>query len=574
MREGSGVRYPLAMRCRLKLLLLLLLPVSCSGGDGAGEGFNVVLISLDSTRRDLLSAYGHAAPHAPDVASSPRLDALAAEGVLFREAYATTSWTLPSHMTLMTGVPELVHGVEIDYLRPDPSRTTLAEALRGRGYRTAGFYSGPYLEPRFGFGRGFDRYESGYGPDLAAATRRFTEAHTGGDQDAARAASLEVESMSHKDVSAASIVDAAIAEIEAASGEQRPFFLFAHFFDPHYDYLPPEPHASTFDPSYAGAVDGHDFWVNPAISIIDSRLPSGRQRVADERDLEHVRALYAGELAWTDAQVGRLLDALERVGAAENTLVIVTSDHGDEFFEHDGLGHRRTLYEESVRIPMILRMPGVLPAGSEVDGLVSNEDVFATIFELLDLPAVPTVLGASMVPLIEGDRAEQRSVIGRLVTSSPVTLQAPTPSGAVQARGQLITIEETYRKGSIKITRRRRWPEVDGRPPAGAGEALRANRDRERARETLTWIDVARYPDEPPGAESSNFAGGPARAALQEFHDRYVDLSARRAKARLPGNEPPMPDMSGLGYVTGSPAGDEVDEIFRLPPPGEALLNG
>ena len=565
----------MAMRSgpRTSISLALVLLGACGGDKGeSGESYNVLLISLDSTRRDLVGAYGFQAPHAPGVTSSPNLDALAAEGVLFRDAYATTSWTLPSHMTLMTGVPELVHGVEIDYLRPDPSRRTLAEVLKGYGYRTAGFYSGPYLEPRFGFARGFDRYESGYGAELSAATRRFVEAHTRGDANAATIASRDIESLSHKDVSAATIVDGAIEEIGAAAAAGRPFFVFTHFFDPHYDYLPPEPHASTYDPDYGGQITGRDFWTNEAISIFDQRLPSGRKRVVNDRDLEHIRALYAGELAWTDSQLGRLFEALEASGITDNTLVIVTADHGDEFFEHQGIGHRRTLYEEAVRIPMIMRLPGVLPEGVEVDGLVANDDIFSSVLELLDLPAVSGVLGDSVVPLVDGEGADERAVFGRMVLATGIVLQAQSGGLPVDVPAQLITIEESYRMGSIKITRRRSWPEINGRPPAGTANALRANRDREHAEETLTWIDIARYPDEPAGASSTDFSGRKVRAVLREFNDTYVELIRLRGKARLAGDEPPMPDMSGLGYTAGTPANDEVDEMFRLPPPGQDVL--
>ena len=143
---------------------------ACSGTDDAPRP-NVLLISIDSLRRDLVGAYGFESPFAPGVSSSPTLDRLASEGALLENAYATTSWTLPSHLTMLTGHPELLHGVDMDQHVPDPSRRLLSERLQAVGYRTAGFFSGPYLDPDFDFARGFDRYEACYGPSLAMASR-------------------------------------------------------------------------------------------------------------------------------------------------------------------------------------------------------------------------------------------------------------------------------------------------------------------------------------------------------------------------------------------------------------------
>ncbi|MEM7305566.1 MAG: sulfatase [Planctomycetota bacterium] len=570
------------------LLLFTLGLSACSGGGDApsGEGYNVLLISLDSTRRDLLGAYGFESPYAPGVSPSPNLDALADGGVLLRDAYSTTSWTLPSHMSLLTGQPELVHAVDIDYLRPDPSRRTLAELLRTRGYATSGFFSGPYLDSRFGFAEGFDRYEACYGPTLSDASKRMLAAYERAAQAAAtgdaraereaRAEALELEGqvdgLSHRDVSSTSIVDAAAEAMAASVRAGQPFFVFAHFFDPHYDYVPPEPF-DRFDPDYAGDVDGEDFWTNPAVSEFDRSLPSGRRRTIGDRDLEHIRALYAGELAWTDAEVGRLLDKLDELGVAERTLVIVTADHGDEFFEHDAIGHRRTLYEEVVQVPMILRMPGVLPAGADVDGLVANNDVYATVLELLEMPAVPGMRSDSMVGLIRGaDDGAERAVFGRLLTALQITLQVPSGDQRIDVQGTLFTLQETYRKGPIKITRRREWPEPAGDVPLEVGTELRRTRDQHRAREVLRWIDVERYPGEPEAMHSTDFTSPSVRALLQEFHDAYGELLRDRAQAGLQGqDEPPLAGMEGLGYTDGASAAVSSD-LFVLPPPGRDLL--
>ena len=566
-----------------RLLLPLALLAGCGSG-GGGTGVNVLLISLDSTRRDLLGAYGFESARAPGRSSSPNLDRLAAEGVLMEDAYSTTSWTLPSHMSLLTGQPELVHAVDIDYLRPDRSRPTLAGALRARGYRTAGFYSGPYLDPRFGFAQGFDRYEDGYGPALAKASRELRAADERveragpADGPAARAARqqalLRVEALSHEDVSSRSVVDAALSELEAAAAAGGPFFLFTHFFDPHYDYVAPAPHDTAFDPDYAGELDGRDFWANPKLSEPDPEHPGLRVRRASERDLEHVRALYAGELAWTDAQIGRLLDKLGELGLAQNTLVIVTADHGDEFFEHGSLGHRRTLFEEVVRVPMILRLPGALAANRRVGGLVSTVDVVPTVLELLALPSIPGLTSSSMVGLIDGrEDGAERAVFGRLLTVARIGMRAPS-SGDAPIPGQLIRVQETYRKGPIKIVRERSWPEASGPVPPAARAALDKKRDEDHARERLVWIDVERNPAEHEADHSSDFADPRARAALEEFRDRYVELLRERTGARLQDDEDgPLVGLGGLGYTAGTaPADATAIDRFVLPPPGIGVV--
>src|SRR5262249_9142703 len=150
------------------------------------------------------------------------------------------------------------------------------------------------------------------------------------------------------------------------------FFLFAHYFDPHYDYVPPPPFDGEFDPDYAGSIDGRDFV----------------RRLADPsvtpRDVEHLRALHAGELAWTDSQIGRVLDELDRRGLAPNLLVIVGADRGDEFLEHGGFGHRRTLYQEVVRVPLILRWPNGLKAGGVHKGTRSLASIKPSVLALID----------------------------------------------------------------------------------------------------------------------------------------------------------------------------------------------
>jgi arylsulfatase A-like enzyme len=568
--------------------LLGLLPLWVACPQQTPPPPNVLLISLDSTRRDLLGVYGHSSPLAPDVSSSPRLDALAADGVVMNRAYSTTSWTFPAHVSLLTGEPELVHAVDIDTHRPDPLRPFLSERLRERGYRTAGFVSGPYLEAGFGFDRGFDRYETRYGEELAAAsataaeeTRALEQAERDGrDLPAARAAERRaraaLDRASHQDRSARSVSDAVIEELERAADGGQPFFVFAHYFDPHYDYVPPAEEARRFDPAYAGAISGEHFYTNPAISTPDPERPGRRLRVVSDRDLSHLRALYAAELATTDAEIGRALDALEARGLAANTLVVVTADHGDEFFEHDGIGHRSTLYEELVRVPLILRLPGRLPAGARIDALVSLVDLAATVLELIDPTLAAPAGSTSFLPLIDGSEdGAGRAVFGRLATARSAKLSVAGAAGAREVIPVLaLSLTESYRQGSLKITRTVHWNRPRGPVPPRTLRAIREQNRRQREGEELRWIDLARFPAEREEDHSTDFSDPAARAALRAFNERYTELLARRGHADLAvARDDELARLQALGYVEeGGERPSIASEEFTLAPPGRAIL--
>ncbi len=521
-----------------RLLVLLTLSV-CACTKERDPRPSVLLISLDSVRRDLVGAYGDTKlPYANGRSPSPNLDRLAAEGVLV-DAVSTTSWTLPAHVTLFTGLPELVHGVEQDGQRIDDALPTLPEILRDAGYRTAGVYSGPYLDPRFGFGRGFERYLAGYGPELSAAALRAAaavervraldaevsrdERYEALTENAWAERALEV--ASHQDSSSQTVSDLLLAELaEAADDERRPFFLFAHYFDPHFDYVPPPPFDRLFDPDYSGAVDGRDFARRLAAPELDAR------------DLEHLRALQAGELAWTDAQIGRVLDELDRRGLAGNTLVVVVSDHGEEFLEHGGLGHRRTLHEESVRVPMILRLPGVVPAGRE-HGPTSLAAVKPTVLALVE----------GERPLWQGtlESPAGKGLLGRLIVN---------PTGERQG----VRVIESFHHQALKLLRERALTAAETTDPD----------------ETLRWIDLQLHPDERDADWTVDFMDSSAREALEAFRHAYDELTRmRRAPATTEKTDDLLAAFRGLGY-----AGEEArlgaiasDEIV-LPRPGDSVL--
>jgi hypothetical protein len=271
-----------------------------------------------------------------------------------------------------------------------------------------------------------------------------------------------------------------------------------------------------------------------------------------------------------DDHLGRLLARLDALGAADRTLVIVVADHGDEFFEHGSLGHRQTVFDEVLRIPMLLRLPGTLPAGTVVRGPVSLADIFPTVLELLGLPAAD-VGGTSLVPLVRGGDTAARAALARLIRFRQGTL---TVDGAHKVPGREAIVEEAYVTGSIKVVRRRRWPFGPPGLPASVSRAIHDLGEQAYRREELAWIDVARFPDEPPSAFSTRFDTPAAVEALRRFQDEYRRQTARAGvhfTASKPIGDVVQQKLAGLGYLA---AGEEPDtavpvRAFVLPPPGD-----
>jgi arylsulfatase A-like enzyme len=357
---------------------------------------NILLVSIDSLRADHVHAYGYRRE------TTPALDALAAEGARFATAVAPTSWTLPSHLTLLTGLPPERHGVVADGQRLTARALFVSEVLWAAGYTTAGFVSAPYLDAAYGFAQGFDHYD-----DYTLAKRSFTDSHHG---------------------ETGPVIAGLFAEWLAgweAGGGQRPFFAFLHLWDAHYDYTPPPPYDRLFDPDYTGDATADDFERNP-------RLHAGM----DARDLAHVVALYDGEIRFVDATLARILDQLRGRGILDRTVVVVTADHGEEFFEHGRKGHKQALYDESILVPLVVRYPPRVPAATVVGEQVRLMDVPATILALAEVAAPatfagradgPTAAARDLTPWMTaapGARPPALAAFADLVGDAPVPLAA------------------------------------------------------------------------------------------------------------------------------------------------------
>ena len=360
---------------------------------------NVLLVSIDTLRADHLSSYGY------DRKTSPEIDRLASEGVVFEQMVSSTSWTLPSHASMLTGLSDSVHGVDRNdrYLKPE--RRTLAESLREAGYRTAGFYSGPYLHPIYGMDQGFDDYiscasEPAYSVFDVRDGKRVESPKGSKDRampdPQARKAAAE---SAHEDITNPRILDELSKWLGEHGRDEKPFFLFVHMWDVHFDFIPPAPYNRMWNPGYTGWMDGRGLWKNPRV-----------QKGLAEEDLRQMIALYDGEISWTDHHVGKILDLIDGLGKRDSTLVVVTGDHGEEFFEHGKFGHHKTIHGEVVNVPLVMRFPGRIAPGTRSPALARMIDVTPTILDLVGLAPVPCVMGRPLASAVGAGKAESGMV--------------------------------------------------------------------------------------------------------------------------------------------------------------------
>ena len=314
---------------------------------------NVIIIGIDTLRADHLG-------FAEYKNTAPNIEKLAAQSAVFTNAFSTSSWTLPSFHSILTSLYPSSHGVKYDTHRISNSTTTFAEIMKRNGYRTAGFICGPYLKSIFGFNQGFDLYDE----HLSSIKQPD----------------------SHKDITSEKLTNSAIFWLKKHGNKK--FFLFLHYWDPHYDYIPPKPFDRIFDPEYTGSIDGTNIQKSSKIN------PD-----MDKRDLDHILALYDGEIMWTDSHIGRLLDYLKVSGLFKNTIIVVTSDHGEEFLDHGDKSHRKTLYNEVIHVPLMFKIPGIdNPAKDK--SLVSTVDIMPTVLNALNIKYGIDTDGISLIPII------------------------------------------------------------------------------------------------------------------------------------------------------------------------------
>jgi arylsulfatase A-like enzyme len=331
---------PSARLCAL--LIAGLLSAACESRPS-----NVILISIDTLRADHLGSYGYSRE------TSPFLDSLARRGVIFEEATAPAAWTVPSHASMLTGLYPRSHGLRFPRDKLPPEVATLPSMLSEQGYATGAVVNVPLLSQGRGFERGFDHFAY------------FRPA--AGPEGRARSVSEEGVSWARK------------------QGEQ-PFLLFLHYYDVHSNFQPLPRYRRMFEQPYAGIADGTTAQLKA--------YRKGKVKLADA-DARHLLDLYDAGIRQLDDELAELFADLEEEELLENTLVFITSDHGEEFFDHGDFLHGRTLYQELVHVPLLVLGPG-LPEGLRVREPVSLVDLVPTILALLGLPEPDAIEGEDL----------------------------------------------------------------------------------------------------------------------------------------------------------------------------------
>jgi arylsulfatase A-like enzyme len=339
---------------RLRLAALLALAASaCGGGDERPR--LVVLVSIDTLRADHLGFYGY------ERETSPVLDALARESTVFDEAMSSSPWTLPAHASLLTGLYPSRHGLTSHERYLSSGLATLAQLFSRAGYRTAAVVNSHNLGPDFGLDRGFQQY-------------RYFE-----------------ENASQREPSR-QITDQAVQWVGEAG--KRPLFLFLHYYDVHSDYASLPEHEAEFLRPYEGIADGTTAQLAAHREGKVSLSPADAPNLIDR---------YDAGIRQMDAEIGRFLDFLRERNLMEETLLVLTSDHGEEFFEHGGVLHGQTQYQEVLRVPLVVRGPEV-PAGRRIATPVSLVDVAPTLLGLTGIEVPQGLSGVDVAPLwSEGD---------------------------------------------------------------------------------------------------------------------------------------------------------------------------
>jgi arylsulfatase A-like enzyme len=342
---------------------LSVLPPAAAGAP------NLLLIVLDTVRAMSMSLYGHTVPN------TPQLERLAQRGVLFRNAFATSPWTFPSHATMFTGL--YPSEMEAGWTAPlADDYTTLAETLAARGYATAGFVANlQYCTQETGIAQGFAHYED-IPLSLSEIVMSSSLARVIINNPTLRSVLGYHDILGRK--TATDITNAFLDW--TGQSPARPFFAFLNYYDAHEPYLPPAP----FDTAFGG-VAGRN--VNLIRHLSPRMAERSQKRGMSETERRAEERAYDAAIAYVDAELGRLFDELDRRGLMQNTVVIVTSDHGELFGEHDLFSHGNSLYAPTLHVPLLIASPVRLaPAAAVVDDYVTLRDLPATALDLLGLP--------------------------------------------------------------------------------------------------------------------------------------------------------------------------------------------
>jgi choline-sulfatase len=317
---------------------------------------NVIVLVMDTARADVFSPF-----NAGTRVKTPALDRLARSSAVFRNAYTNENWTKPSVATILSGLYPSTHGAKREPDVLNAAVALLPEILSRRGFSTAAFIANGYCSDKFGFQRGWSFYRN-----YIRENRPSQAEHVFSD---------------------------ALAWLER--NRARPFFLYLQTIDPHVTYAPPADQLRMYHPEpYRGPL-------GPTLDGFEQAAISQGKRKVSAADVRWMRALYDGEISYHDLHLGRFLRGLAGADLLDETLLVITNDHGEEIGDHGRHGHGHTLYQELIRSPLLMRHPPLFPAGP-VEEVVEMVDLTPTIVEALGLPAQPDLDGVSLLPTLGG----------------------------------------------------------------------------------------------------------------------------------------------------------------------------
>lgn len=336
---------------------------------------HVILITVDTLRKDSLSAYGSKR------VETPTIDGVASDGELFEHAYSSSSWTLPSFSSIMTGLPVTVHKTATaDSMLPDEF-TTLAERLRDSGYHTAAIIDNFFLHPEYNVDQGFMEYD--YHPKRQKTINSF----------GAIVVFKLFPDFIRSYTSTKELTDISVKWLK--ENRDRDFFLWVHYYDPHIPYAPPWEYIS----KDAVKDDSIGYMFESARNIRSGHFtPSEAQR-------KWIRELYDAEVRYVDHEIGRFIAALKQYGIYDDALIIFTSDHGEEFWDHGGFEHGHMLYNEVIGVPLIVKLPG-MKSGERRTEEVSTRSIPATVLDIAGVEyGSDSMMAESLTPLLEENLA-------------------------------------------------------------------------------------------------------------------------------------------------------------------------
>jgi len=355
---------------RLTLFVALLAAGSAVACGSRPQGPpSILLLVVDALRADHVGSYGYGRD------TTPTLDKLARDSVQFLRAYSPGNNTRTSVPAILTGLYPTATGVQrhVDVLHP--AVPTLTEELSRAGYATGAFVANPSLRPEVDLNRGFDVYD--YDPHLNESGLPYERYET--------AVKLQTRALEF-----------------LRTVKRNPYFVYIHYRDAHGPYVPPPP----YDRRY---------W-DPAAPVTSQRFLTPREfsrigkytRLPPPQTLEHYISQYDGEVRYTDDRIGEFLAQLRRLGLLDNTVVIVTADHGEAFIEHGEFDHGNELYDEELHVPLLLHLPGGHGAGSKVDVPVSGVDLLPTLAALTEVEAPTETQGRNLLPIIDAGHGRER----------------------------------------------------------------------------------------------------------------------------------------------------------------------